>query len=266
MNNIMAEPDSILTDEVLSKLKKIESIHPFQIIYYGSRSRGEENDLSDYNFYLIANPIDQMRPSFIQEISVALDFLDTDSSVSLIAGDLDALIYRVKFFEPTAVHLAELGQIVYGKGPLEQVRGIWSEVKKNPINIPLLMEYMEKRCKFYKDLKSRNTKEDISRIEKVISLNIQLWILTHISDISTTEIFHMDIPARLIAMVRDLYKAEATEDVLILVSIYKELHELKQTVRTALPYPEENLSRIKESISQIQDLSNAIVKTIIPLA
>jgi len=69
----------------------------------------------------------------------------------------------------------------------------------------------------------------------------------------------MDIPTRLYSLVKFLYQAEATDDVNLLIDIYKEIHELKQTIRMTLPYSEDNLSRIKDSIQLIQGLSSNIV-------
>ena len=122
--------DETLLGEVKEKLDRVKSINPFQLIFYGSKSRGDDNDLSDYNFYLLASPTDQLRASFIQEISEALDFIDTSSAVSLVAGDMDSLSFRMRIFEPTAVHLCELGQSAYGKGQIEILRKEWESMKE----------------------------------------------------------------------------------------------------------------------------------------
>ncbi|HMW03751.1 MAG TPA: hypothetical protein PK079_13175 [Leptospiraceae bacterium] len=251
--------DETISEEVKVKLDKVKSIHPFQLLFYGSKSRGDDNELSDYNFYLLANPTDQLRTSFIQEISDALEYIENGSAVSLVAGDLDSLTFRMKIFEPTAVHLCELAQVAYGKNQLESLRKEWELIRSKEIDRKVILNYLDNRCKFYKSLKSKNTKEDISRIEKVISLNLQMWIFANIEDLTPTEVCHMDIPARLYAMLKYLYKNEATDQVNILIEIYKEIHELKQTIRMTLPYSEDSLSRIKDSIQMIQGLSNNIV-------
>ncbi|MBK7054585.1 MAG: hypothetical protein IPH52_05950 [Leptospiraceae bacterium] len=251
--------DETLLGEVKEKLDRVKSINPFQLIFYGSKSRGDDNDLSDYNFYLLASPTDQLRASFIQEISEALDFIDTSSAVSLVAGDMDSLSFRMRIFEPTAVHLCELGQSAYGKGQIEILRKEWESIKDKGFQRKIIVNYLDNRCKFYKSIKSKNTKEDISRIEKIISLNLQMWIFNNITDITPTEICYMDIPNRLYSLVKFLYQAEATDDVNLLIDIYKEIHELKQTIRMTLPYSEDNLSRIKDSIQLIQGLSSNIV-------
>lgn len=254
--------DETLLGEVKEKLDRVKSINPFQLIFYGSKARGDDSDLSDCNLYLLAHPTDQLRASFIQEISEALDFLDTSAAVSLVAGDFDSLSYRMRIFEPTAVHLCELGQVVYGKHQLETIKKEWDSIKQKGFQRKIIVNYLDNRCKFYKSIKSKNTKEDISRIERIISLNLQMWIFNNIIDISPTEICFMDIPNRLYSLVKFLYNNEATDDVNLLIEIYKEIHELKQTIRMTLPYSEDNLSRIKESIQMIQGLSNTITNRV----
>jgi hypothetical protein len=246
-------------EEISEKLSLVKSTGSFQLLFYGSKFRGEDTNNSDYNFYLIANPTDQLQSSFTSQISDCLEIIDTHSTVGLIAGDFDSLKYRLSIFEPTAIHLVEYSQIVYGKGYLEKLQSLWVEVKKNKIDRSKLKSYLQNRAKFYKNLRSKNTKEDISRIEKVISLNIQLWILNHIPDISTTEICFMDIPSRLISLIRKLYFNDADEDVNKLIDIYEQIHELKQNIRLNTPYTNETLSRIKESVNSIQNLHNLIM-------
>ncbi|MBP7280214.1 MAG: hypothetical protein KBA66_01460 [Leptospiraceae bacterium] len=258
----MNTTDETLLGEVTEKLDRVKSIKPFQLVFYGSKSRGDDSELSDYNFYLLADPTDQLRTSFIQEISEALDFIDTSSAVSLVAGDMDSLSYRMRIFEPTAIHLCELGQHIYGRNLLQTLQKEWNTLKLKEFNRKIIVNYLDNRCKFYKSIKSKNTKEDISRIEKIISLNLQMWIFNNITDISPTEICYMDIPARLYSMVKFLYHRDCTDDVNLLIEIYKEIHELKQTIRMTLPYSEDNLSRIKESIQMIQGLSNNIVNRV----
>lgn len=258
----MTTTDETIAREVKNNLDKVKSIHPFQLIFYGSKSRGDDNELSDFNFYLLANPTDQLRTSFIQEISDALEYIENGSTVSLVAGDIDSLTFRMKIFEPTAVHLCELGKIIYGKKQIEVLRKEWEVIRNTEVDRKLIINYLDNRCKFYKSLKSKNTKEDISRIEKVISLNLQMWIFANIVDITPTEICYMDIPARLYSMIKHLYKNDATDQVNILIEIYREIHELKQTIRMTLPYSEDSLSRIKDSIQMIQGLSNNIVNKI----
>ena len=52
-----------------------------------------------------------------------------------------------------------------------------------------------------------------------------MWIFNNITDITPTEICYMDIPTRLYSLVKFLYQAEATDDVNLLIDIYKEIHE-----------------------------------------
>ena len=130
----MNTTDETLLGEVTEKLDRVKSIKPFQLVFYGSKSRGDDSELSDYNFYLLADPTDQLRTSFIQEISEALDFIDTSSAVSLVAGDMDSLSYRMRIFEPTAIHLCELGQHIYGRNLLQTLQKEWNTLKLKEFN------------------------------------------------------------------------------------------------------------------------------------
>ncbi len=251
-----------LFNEISEKLSNIKSVQPFQLLFYGSKFRGDDSEHSDYNFYLIASPTDQLQSNFIHEVSDSLEIIDTHSSVGLIAGDFDSLKYRLKIFEPTAVHLCEYSEIVFGKYYIEQLRKSWARSKSMIVDTAKLVSYLENRSKFYRNLRPKTTKEDIARIEKVISLNIQMWIFGNIHDISATEICFMDIPYRLISMVKILYKDQLDDNVNMLTDIYKDIHELKQSIRMSAPYSEENLARIKDTVQSIQSLSNTIVKKI----
>lgn len=260
MSNTIDYQNSVF-EEISEKLSQVKSSGAFQLLFYGSKFRGDDSLNSDYNFYLIASPTDQLQSSFTSKISDCLEIIDTHSSVGLIAGDFDSLKYRLKIFEPTSIHLVEYSEIVYGKGYIEKLRDYWSEIKKTPFDKKKLISYIENRAKFYKSLRSKNTKEDISRIEKVISLNIQIWVLHHISDISTTELGFLDIPSRLILIMRKLYKNDLDENVTKLVDIYEQIHELKQNIRLNTPYTSDNLSKIKDSINSIQNLHNMIMSS-----
>lgn len=132
MNNIIEYHNTVL-EEISEKLAEVKSSQPFQLLFYGSKFRGDDTQNSDYNFYLIASPTDQLQSSFTSKISDCLEIIDTHSSVGLIAGDFDSLKYRLKIFEPTAIHLVDYSEIVFGKGYLEKLRVIWAETKKKSI-------------------------------------------------------------------------------------------------------------------------------------
>lgn len=248
----------LFQSKIIENLSRIRSTKPFQIIYYGSKERGDFNDLSDYNFYLLAYPHDQIKSSFIKSIADSLNILESQSPVSLIAGDVDSFRYRMKLFDPTVVHLLEMGKLFFGRGEFQEIQQEWTFHKSKPINFPSLIKYIENRSRFYRNLEPKSNKEDIARIEKVICLNVQSWILKSIKDISITELVFMDIPKRLISLIRYLYKRETNQELQILISIYEEIHELKQNLKFMNSYSEEQLIKIKGSISQIQELSNSL--------
>ncbi|MEM7181641.1 MAG: hypothetical protein AAF518_12055 [Spirochaetota bacterium] len=246
--------------KIQEKLREIPCKNPFELVFYGSRARQEHASISDYNFYLIASPLDQLNTDFIQSIGKALDSLEEDASVSLVAGDKDSFRMRMSIFEPTAAHLCETGIVVFGNDQFTVMQKEWQDYKNRTPNFTALIKYLENRYNFYKHLKPRNTKEDVSRVEKVLQLNLQLWVLNHISDLTVTELWFMDIPSRLIQMMKELYCKDVPEEILLLVTIYEEIHELKQNIRMIYPYTDNQINKIKESILQIQDLSQILEK------
>lgn len=257
------EPKVIkLLEDVKLKLSEVESERPFELIFYGSRARGDHKELSDFNFYLLASSSDQMVPQFVQSIGKALDSMESNHSVSLIAGDKESFKVRVKIFEPTAIHLCESGIVVYGNDEFTSIQKKWKSESIRIPNVPTLIRYLENRYEFYRGLTTKSSKEDVSRIEKILQLNLQLWVLYNIPDITVTEIWFMDIPSRLVAMLKRLYVDIVPEEIKILVTIYEEIHELKQNIRWFLPQADIQLTKIKESISQLQDLSKILEKKV----
>lgn len=235
----------------------IHSFQPFFVLHFGSRERGDFNENSDRNFFLLASGQDHIRTAFTHNVNSVLNDHFSEE-ISLISGDKDSLLYRLEIFEPTAVHLLEMGNPVFGQGYFSTFQKKWDIIKNKRIDFRVLQNYLEKRIKFYKSLESKTTQEDISRIQKIISLTIINWILYSIEDITLTELTYFDIPKRLSRMVREYYGTILPRDIHLLASIYEELHELKRSMRLLITPGNDYLSKIKESILQIQDLSTGI--------
>lgn len=252
--------DNQILEKIVKEMDSVESMKPFQIIYYGSREREEANEYSDYNFYLLASAADQIKTTFIQKINESLSTLEDNFPVTMIAGDIDSLMFRIKLFEPTAIHILELGRPIYGEKEFNKLKNEWqTEYKLKSVNIYKLTNYLESRVKFFRNLKAKNTKEDVNRIEKILCLNLQIWLINNIPDISVTELYFTDIPSRLVKLCKTLYKSEIPYELELLVSIYEEVHELKQTLRSTVPNgTNEYLNRLKVSIASINELSSAI--------
>jgi len=246
--------ENIDWEKIRFHLRKVFSVSPFHICFYGSRERGDFKEKSDYNFYLIASAEDQIRSNFIQEITKAIESAGK-KPVNLIAGDRESFIQRMEIFEPTAVHLLEFGRIIYGEREFLPVINEWKSVRKGPIDQSQILKYLENRTRFYKTLKPRQSKDDISRIEKILALTIQTWIIGCTDDLTVTELAFMDIPERLIKMVRSLYAGQIPKDILLLATIYEEIHELKRNMRSLSGTEKSDLDKIKESILQIKDIS-----------
>ncbi len=86
-------------------------------------------------------------------------------------------------------------------------------------------------------------------MERLVALYLQNWIFHEIEDISWIEIVHADIPARLIAMVRGLYRKEATENILEILNLYEEILKLKTEIRNHQnPFSAEKFQALKDTI------------------
>ncbi|MCB1176128.1 MAG: hypothetical protein KDK36_00995 [Leptospiraceae bacterium] len=254
--------DNLKIEKIQYLLNNIHSLQPFQILFYGSRQRKDHNENSDYNFFMIASAQDQIRTGFITEVTEILESENKDATVTLITGDKDSIIYRMSIFEPTAVHLMELSEPIYGHKEFESLQTKWEECKKKGNDTRELIRYLENRSKFYRNINSKTTKDDISRIEKILSLNIQSWVLEVVDDISITEIAFLDIPSRITKLVKYLYKHQIPDDIHLLTSIYEEVHELKRSMRLLLDSTEGKLDKLKDSITFIKDLSKEIEKIV----
>ncbi|HMZ58899.1 MAG TPA: hypothetical protein PL048_09000, partial [Leptospiraceae bacterium] len=55
--------------------------------------------------------------------------------------------------------------------------------------------------------------------------------------------------------VRSLYASQVPKDILLLATIYEEIHELKRNMRSLSGTEKSDLDKIKESILQIKDIS-----------
>ncbi len=253
MNNVHIDIWQSVSEEMMN----VRSFQPFFVLHYGSRERGDFNETSDRNFFLLASGQDHIRTSFTHDINSILND-HFKEEVSLISGDRDSLLYRLEIFEPTAIHLLELGNPIFGEKYYHKLKDKWNTIKDKKIDYRTLQNYLEKRIKFYKSLDSKSTQEDISRIEKIISLTIINWILYTIDEVSIVELTYFDIPSRLSRLVKEYYKESLPKDIHLLASIYEELHELKRSMRMLISPGTDHLTKIKESILQIQDLSTSI--------
>mgnify|MGYP001604049551 CR=1 FL=1 len=178
----MEEENCFLIYDIIERLENIQSSKPFQIIFYGSRERGDYSEISDYNFYLIASPSDQLRSEFIHSINKSLNLLESISTVSLISTDPESFKTRIKLYDPCAIHIADLGRIFFGHGgDFTGIQKDWQKQKTTKIpDMQKLLNFLEGRLKFFRKLSTKNPKEEINRLERVIAYNIQIWCLEKI--------------------------------------------------------------------------------------
>ncbi|MCB1142643.1 MAG: nucleotidyltransferase domain-containing protein [Leptospiraceae bacterium] len=245
---------------IQKKLSHIQSIHPFSIVFYGSRERGDFNIQSDINFFLIGDGKDQLRSSFIQEISSILKD-STEYEVDLISGDRTTFQYRMEIFEPTAVHLMELGQPVFGHNLFNDLKERWQEIRNDSIDFDILQSYIEKRLRFFKRLEPRNEIDNLNRLEKMLALTLQNWIIMIMEDLSPIELAHMDIPPYLSKMTKEMYSAYLPEEVVNLAGIYDDFHLLKRCrYYFNSSFLDEQLTKFQQSLEEQDEYLGKIEK------
>ncbi|GBF51974.1 hypothetical protein LPTSP4_35120 [Leptospira ryugenii] len=221
----------ILYAKVLDELEFISTHKPFQILFYGSRERGDFHKDSDLNFYLLAHSTDQMKPSFIERVSQILQQLEVVAPVNMIAGDSESLRLRMKIFEPSCIQLLEQASVFYGEGIWEDLQKEWRSVKTKEIRAQDLISYLERRIRFFKQQTSRGVKDEISQLERICTLSLHVWAVQHIADLSLVELIKMDVPSQMGKLFKTLYKNEMDENTLEMLGVHERLAKLKQEAR-----------------------------------
>ncbi|AOP36570.1 hypothetical protein A0128_21445 [Leptospira tipperaryensis] len=236
-------------ESIKQNLQTVFSLKPFEILYYGSRQRGDFRDSSDFNFFLLADPSDQLKSTFLREINAILSPLEEIAPVHLVTADTDSFLARLRVFEPSATHICEMGEPFFGKEYFPLLVEEWNKLKSNPIDSVATGKHLRKRYRFYKSISPRSTKEEIMRMERLVALYLQNWIFREIEDLSWIEVVHADIPSRLIGMIRELYKKEATENTLEILNLYEDILKLKTEIRNHQnPFSAEKFQTLKETI------------------
>lgn len=236
-------------ESIKENLQTVFSLKPFEIVYYGSRQRGDFHDGSDFNFFLLADPSDQLKSTFLREINAVLSPLEKTGPVHLITADTDSFAARLRVFEPSAVHLCELGEPFFAEENFPALLQEWNQIKTQKIDATLTGRHLRKRYRFYKSISPRNTKEEIMRMERLVALYLQTWIFREIEDVSWIEVVYSDIPSRLISMIRELYKKEVPDFILEILDLYEEILKLKLEIRNQRnPFSAERFQTLKETI------------------
>jgi hypothetical protein len=239
--------------DIFEKLEEISFDYPFEILFYGSRERGDCTEDSDFNFYLLASTQDQMKPGFIQKITLALNHLEKIAPVNLIAGDVDTFRLRLNLMEPSVLHLLNLGSVFYGDSHLNGFNKDWEKLKNQPIPKEKLIPFLNRRIRFYKNLTPRSDKEESVRMERVVTLSIQSWAIQKISDISVPELIALDIPSRAEKMIHILYKNELDPEILNLLNDKKEAVALKKLFQREKDYPQSMKEHLTTRIKQLKN-------------
>jgi|GEM_PF-1204279 len=240
--------DSRLYGKVLDELEMVFSHKPFQILFYGSWERGDATPDSDLNFFLLAHSTDQMKGSFVESISQALQPLETVAPVNMIAGDAESLRLRMKLFEPACIHLLEEGSNFFGENLLDGLRSEWSHVQSRGIPKKELVQYLQKRIRFFKQQTTRNLKEEISQLERIATLSLQIWALENVEDLSLPEILKLDTPNQIGPMMNALYGAMMSRTEKTLLSLALDIYETRRKVRWKRDVSREAMHSLKQRL------------------
>lgn len=246
---------------VLDELELVPSSKSYQILFYGSRERGDYTVDSDLNFYLIAHSTDQMKSHFMESVSRALSPLEEVAPVNLIAGDVDSLRHRLKVFEPGSIQLVEGASIFFGEGLLEDLQKDWNQWKWKDIPVDDLCHYLEKRIRFFKQQVTRNAKEEIAQLERITTLSLHIWALKNISDLSTIELVKMDIPGQIVPLFRTLYKQHLDETTEALLDLQLKIRNMKVQSRWKREIPREDIHEAKYRLIELRKEEEFMLNT-----
>lgn len=238
--------------KVLDDLELVHSHKPFQILFYGSRERGDFDPLSDLNFYLLAHSTDQMKPSFIESISLALNHLESVAPMNMIAGDIESLRLRMKIHEPGSVQLLENATVFFGDSLWENLKRDWLPFRQREIAPSELSSYLEKRVRFFKQQVVKNAKEEISQLERICTLTLHIWAIKNVYDLTIAEIIKMDTPSQIGPLFMNLYKNELDENIVELLELQKKLYSLKRAVRWKKDISREKLYELKYKLISLR--------------
>ncbi|MCZ8155611.1 MAG: hypothetical protein O9264_05805 [Leptospira sp.] len=242
----------VLYAKVLDHLEPISSHKPFQILFYGSRERGDHDDLSDLNFYLLAHSTDQMKPSFIESVSNALNQLEAVAPVNMIAGDSESLRLRMRIHEPGSIQLLENASVFYGDSIWENLQTEWSKIRTKEISTKDLSSYLEKRIRFFKQQVSKTAKDEVIQLERICTLTLHVWAINCISDISFSELLKMDTPSQIHPLFTNLYKHELDDTINELLSLQQRLVTIKREARWKKELSRDEIYELKYKLIQLR--------------
>lgn len=239
--------------QVLDELELIPSTKPYQILFYGSRERGDYHEDSDLNFYLVAHSTDQMKSQFIDSISRALQKLEDVAPVNMIAGDADSLRHRLKISEPGSVQLLEASSIFFGEGIFEDLKADWEKWKGREIPKSDLIQYLEKRIRFFKQQVTRNIKDEIAQLERITTLTLHIWALQNIEDLTHIELLKMDTPDQLVPLFTNLYRKELEAPIWELLELQTKVRRLKIDIRWKREVSREDIHETKYKLISLRN-------------
>lgn len=241
-----------LYTQVLDDLESVFSHKPFQILFYGSWERGQANAESDLNFYLLAHSTDQMKASFVDSVLNALKPMGKVAPVNMIAGDSESLKHRMKLFEPGCVQLLENSSVFFGESLIDSLRVEWNKIKHNSIPRKELIQYLEKRIRFFKQQTTRNLKEEVGQLERLSTLSLHVWALRTIEDLTVSELLALDIPSQAVSLCRNLYHSELDDQTNALLQIIEQIYDCKKRVRLEREITREEMHELKYRLVHIR--------------
>jgi len=242
-----------LYTQVLDELEMIFSHKPFQVLFYGSWERGTPTPDSDLNFYLLAHSTDQMKSSFVDSVHGALSSLEVVAPLNMIAGDTESLRHRMRIFEPGCLQLLESASVFFGENLLDGLKREWQTWQNREIPRKELITYLEKRIRFFKQQTTRNQKEEISQLERIATLTLQVWALRTIPDLTVPELLKMDIPGQIGSLFRILYWQELDEKHSKILDLAERIYTARRQIRHRREVSREEMHELKYKLIHLRE-------------
>lgn len=186
-----------------------------------------------------------------------------ESIVDLSFNDFESFQMRMELLEPTACHVMELGEVVFGKDRFSELKESWNSKRRDSISVEALTEYLHKRAHFLGRLENTNTlAENISKIEAIMFFRLQVIIISLISDLTVSELVSLDIPSRLPKLIQTLYKNELPQNILPLAPIFEQVHEAKRIAQVFEKGILEDKSLVIKSIRRVLLNSEEVLESL----
>lgn len=201
---------------------------------------------------MLASSSDILRTDFKRQLIDLLSSHFPENVINISFNDFESFQMRMDLLEPTACHIMELGEVVFGGDRFYGLKEYWNSKKHTPISVEPLTAYLHKRIRFFNKFKSTKTLTDnISRIEAIMLFRLQIIIISLIPDLTISELVSLDIPMRLPKLIQTLYKSELPQNILSIAPIFEQVHEAKRVAQVFEKGTLEDKNLVIKSIKKV---------------